>query len=316
MVVFVVKKVDLTFGIPMYNAEKYICELISCFKKTDKFIYEIIIVDDGSTDNSLNICKNINNKHLRIISQKNSGVSCARNKIIEKARGKWITFIDADDLIVFNKYEELFVEVKKNKYDYYFGIRNKKYFNSNTKKLHYLIEHELINSPWNKFYKKEILDKYQIRFRKQFNLGEDLLFNLEYMKQIQKVKYYYSNNMYIMRDVNINSLTHKYRENKFEELMKVNKICKKLFNDTKSVRAFEYIRIKNSLSCIKDIVKISDRSNLEKYNYIKNLRRANKRKYFILNSFFSTLIYNIWYLCPIKLLQSILGFMYKTRNDF
>ena len=60
------KKIDLTFGIPAYNCEEYIEELLYCFKNSQHFTYEIIVVNDGSTDNTLKICENFKNKNLKI----------------------------------------------------------------------------------------------------------------------------------------------------------------------------------------------------------------------------------------------------------
>lgn len=293
------KKIDLTFGIPMYNSDKYISDLINCFKNTNKFIYEIVVVNDGSTDDSLNVCKQFNDKNLIIIDKENGGVSSARNMIINNARGEWITFIDSDDLIDFSKYECLFKKIKNGNYDFCFGIRNKKFLNSNTYKLDYLIENEFINSPIDKFYKKEVLDNKNIRFNDKFSLGEDLLFNLEYFKNTNNVKYYYSDNMYIIRNINSESLTHKYRVDKFEELMNVNEKCKKIFNDDKSLKAFEYIRVKNCISCLKDRI-MYKKGDLKRFVF--DVRKKYPHKYFLFNNISVTLIYNFWYYLPVNLL--------------
>ena len=93
--------------IPLYNKEKYIQKtLTSVFKQTFQD-FEIIIVNDGSTDNSLAEVKKFNDKRIRIISQKNAGVSAARNKGIYEAQYELIAFMDADDEWFPNHLEEL-----------------------------------------------------------------------------------------------------------------------------------------------------------------------------------------------------------------
>lgn len=92
--------------IPVYNAERFIAETIhSAINQTYKNI-EIIIIDDGSTDNSYLIAKSFENKMITVVWQKNSGASAARNYGLSLAKGKFIQFLDADDLISQTKIEE------------------------------------------------------------------------------------------------------------------------------------------------------------------------------------------------------------------
>ncbi|MEX8548513.1 MAG: glycosyltransferase family 2 protein [Mucilaginibacter sp.] len=92
--------------IPVYNAEKYITKTItSALNQTWRNI-EIIIIDDGSTDNSLAIAKQFKNEHIVILSKQNQGASKARNKGLQEAKGAFIQFLDADDLLSPNKIAE------------------------------------------------------------------------------------------------------------------------------------------------------------------------------------------------------------------
>ncbi len=87
--------------IPLYNSEEYIAETIdSCLNQTYKDI-EIIIVDDGSTDSSLDIVRQYENKHenIKVETQKNSGAPTARNRAFELSKGSYIQYLDADDLL-------------------------------------------------------------------------------------------------------------------------------------------------------------------------------------------------------------------------
>ncbi|MEI3161840.1 MAG: glycosyltransferase [Lachnospirales bacterium] len=87
--------------VPVYNAEKYICQCMDSLVNQTLESIEIIAIDDGSTDNSLNILEKYknNDSRVKIICQKNSGASVARNKGLEMAQGDYIFFLDADDYI-------------------------------------------------------------------------------------------------------------------------------------------------------------------------------------------------------------------------
>ncbi|WP_293297035.1 glycosyltransferase [Pedobacter sp. UBA4863] len=91
--------------IPLYNAEKYISETIESVLNQTYQNIEIIIIDDGSTDNSLALAKSYENSKIKVFSQDNKGVSSARNFGISIAKGDYIQFLDADDLIAPSKIE-------------------------------------------------------------------------------------------------------------------------------------------------------------------------------------------------------------------
>lgn len=89
---------DLSIIIPVYNAAPLLNRCLdSIFNQTTQYSYEVILIDDGSTDNSIEIIKSRKEKNISLYKQKNSGPSVARNKGIELAKGKFISFIDADD---------------------------------------------------------------------------------------------------------------------------------------------------------------------------------------------------------------------------
>lgn len=110
---------DLSIIIPAYNAEKYISHCLnSIFKQNTKFSYEVIVINDGSTDNTLNIINSFrDNKNLVIISKENAGISATRNKGLELASGKYIMFLDSDDLLEDNSINLLLSEALENNID-------------------------------------------------------------------------------------------------------------------------------------------------------------------------------------------------------
>ncbi|MDD9324608.1 glycosyltransferase family A protein, partial [Pediococcus acidilactici] len=95
--------------IPVYNAEKYLDRLFQSINKQSYKNYEVLIIDDGSTDNTKEICLDMTNKSSRFsyIRQKNGGVSVARNRGLERAKGKYLFFIDADDELMEGALQQL-----------------------------------------------------------------------------------------------------------------------------------------------------------------------------------------------------------------
>mgnify|MGYP001622870082 CR=1 FL=1 len=103
---------DLTIIIPVYNVEAYIEEcLMSIINQKTKYCFEIIIVDDGSTDKTVTtIIKKFNNEKIKLFQQKNAGQSAARNKAISLSQGKYIMFVDGDDVLLPNAIENMMNE--------------------------------------------------------------------------------------------------------------------------------------------------------------------------------------------------------------
>lgn len=90
--------IDISVIIPVYNAAVFIGKCLdSIIAQTGNYSYEVILVDDGSTDNSIDVINSYDNNNFKLISQKNAGPSVARNRGINEAKGKYIAFLDSDD---------------------------------------------------------------------------------------------------------------------------------------------------------------------------------------------------------------------------
>lgn len=85
--------------VPIYNAEKYLNRCITSLLQQTYSNIEILLIDDGSTDHSLEICRKYRDSRIRVISKQNEGVSATRNLGIELAKGEYIMFCDADDFV-------------------------------------------------------------------------------------------------------------------------------------------------------------------------------------------------------------------------
>ena len=104
---------------PVYNAEKYLNRSIESIMNQTYNNIEIILVNDGSTDNSLEICTSYQEKdnRIKLINQANKGVSFARNKGIDEATGDYIMFIDSDDYVEKNMIEDMVSKITEDDID-------------------------------------------------------------------------------------------------------------------------------------------------------------------------------------------------------
>lgn len=172
------ENIDLSIIVPAYNSSDYIKECIaSVLAQKTSYNYELIVINDGSQDNTLgkiNLFKE--DKHLKIINQENKGFSGARNRGIDEARGKYIMFLDSDDLLCENSIEKLMKTANNKKADivqgsYYTFNKNGNKFYTNitpTEKNRKTNNEEILipGFPWGKVYKAELFEK--VRFPLDF----------------------------------------------------------------------------------------------------------------------------------------------------
>lgn len=199
----------LSIIVPVYNAAIYLPECIESILSQTFRDFELILVDDGSTDNSGQICAEYERKdsRVRVVCQKNSGVSAARNKGIELSQGLYVAFVDADDTIEQNMYSELhanairynadivicgYHEFSKTSRDVLYSLPIEEIMDRHAV-IHQLLYSDLlgqniINSPCTKLYKKKIIHENGITFPKR-RRGEDWLFNIWYLEKCNRAIY-------------------------------------------------------------------------------------------------------------------------------
>lgn len=124
------KSIDVSVIVPMYNVENLISETIESLKLNSKYNIEFLIIDDGSTDSSYIAVKQAisNDERFIIIRQSNQGVSAARNKALDLARGEYICFVDSDDIVPNGAIDRMYSTAKEQKADLVYGSVKK--FNS------------------------------------------------------------------------------------------------------------------------------------------------------------------------------------------
>lgn len=222
--------------IPIYNGEKYISSALKSVINQTYNVYEIIIVNDKSNDNTLKICEDFKKVYdnIKIINlSENMGVSNARNIGIQNASGDYIHFMDSDDIIENNMYEEIVKSINNkdiiitgtryNENEKISTYKPNRYDIKNLNEMKQFIEEnciserrDIFNVVWNKFYKREFIINNNIKFNKNISFGEDFLFNLECMSKTYSIyvidEAYYN----YMRRKNEETLKMKFLNNKID----------------------------------------------------------------------------------------------------
>lgn len=296
--------------IPMYNSELYIEKTINSIINQTFENFELLIVDDGSTDSSYEICKKIASKDQRIIvfSKTNGGVSSARNFGIDHAKGEWILFIDSDDYI--NKeYIQSFISHLNNKESLTIQKgciiihpnRKHEVYCVNDTILHARTRNQifsalyekilLYSSVWGKLFNKSIIAKNNLKFNENILNGEDRLFVSDYLlcHEVNDISildsigynYYMREGSITHSDIRIESycLSNIYHLKQLEMLIKKfetdNAFTNKSFSDIK-VKLYDGLLLllksesNKEKHCIYDEFKLSIKS-LKKYNTNRKL---------------------------------------------
>lgn len=299
--------------IPVYNIEKYVERCIMSLCNQTYSNLEIIIIDDGSADNSLSICKNIRDSRIKIYSQINKGVSSARNFGLKVANGEYIIFVDGDDYLEKNMIEELHKNIIKYKVDIsicnYKSIFNKEerlntsnsmeiVLNKNDFVENLLEKNTFRGYLWNKLIKREVIKN--VKFDENIHIMEDLIFLLEISSNIKKV--YYDSNLYLYNYVqrensSLKKVTSKYLSilNAFPIIFKYISIKSELYN----IYMFDYISSSMLIYCLyNDLTKdekkkiINIRNINFKYAMMSKNNTISKKIKLIIMSYFP-IIYKI-----------------------
>ena len=198
--------------VPIYNVEKYLRRCINSILAQTYQKFELILVDDGSPDNSGKICDEYANIDDRIvvIHKKNGGLSDARNAGLDVAKGDYVIFIDSDDYIEYDLFQNGIEILKDNptgllfygfvienenqeiKYEFLDKINDSISFSSESDKASFIIN-ELLDyrvswNAWSKFYNRDIIEANDLRFEDNKKIfAEDMYFNLCYLPFVERI---------------------------------------------------------------------------------------------------------------------------------
>lgn len=280
--------------IPVYNIEKHLQRCINSILTQTFTDFEILLIDDGSTDKSGNICDEYANKdnRIKVFHKENGGVSSARNVGLRNALGHWIAFVDSDDFVdpnwlqSFDPYDETYML----KMQGYTALNKNIQFKCTLSKekiigkkniLNKLIELEkkqntVFRVPWSKLYKNKIIKENNINFNESISLGEDYLFSLYYLLQISSL--YITDDIkynYCIENSTLNKKKYSFSHNIYT-YNEFNIVANKFLERTKYTTFYSYIISQQLEALLHRVFRLNDCSYEEKktvidiYKHVQN----------------------------------------------
>lgn len=296
------KLVYVSVIMPVYNAEKHLVKSIESVLQQSLQYIELVIVNDGSTDHSLDIIMSYSekDKRIRVINKDHEGVSIARNIAVKVAKGKYIAFIDADDYVDLDMYQTMYVTLEQTRSN----IAMCGYIEESNRSIKYtklpwldgtviqknVIYNQLIPSMishskqdianeiikgnvWRFLVNKEFILDHDINFNSQIALAEDLIFCIDLFSQVESIAilercfYHYVRHNF--------STLNSYRENNLEESLYVQEQLKlKLSNNnllTENMERFITNRFLMYTCCISNCFRLGAPIYREKIKIIRNI---------------------------------------------
>ena len=321
--------------IPAYNANRHLEKCLQSIISQTFHNFEVILIDDGSTDCSFEVCREFANKDKRItvVTQTNNGASSARNRGIEIAKGRWITFIDADDYVEKNYLECLCKNIGDAKTLIIQGLKQVNDTGEEIKKIEFeysthcggevqkaFDDKEIFEYGYTvaKLYNREIIDKHGIRFNEQISYSEDMLFMLEYILRC--------NNITFIKGANYNYVTEtsslSQRYNKFDsefllftEYTRLNQAIADRFSFAQTYKSQRYGAL-ILMRSIYSLYKTEGHNRKERTEIIKRIRKENGkflRKYYTPNIVFLKILKQVLFL-NIRLFDLICDKKLKNRK--
>ena len=324
--------------VPVYNAKKYIDVCIDSVLNQTYQDFELILVIDGSQDASGSICDLYAKKDERITvyHRENHGVSASRNFGLTHARGKYILFVDADDSIEPDMLKGCIGLADENKADlvicsfrYYMRDDNNRMvenslasdFCGNRKEIFdqwftTLVEKEILNPPWNKLIKKELLDNNQIQFNEEFSICEDMTFSTQLLAVSKRtvltgVMYY---NYYIRTS---GTLVFRFHDNYFEALTHfyetAYRYCKKFKRNSRQMKIINTLYVNLTIMFIKQICTKSPWDKRSKFKKIIEIGKKEEFHHAVKSTNLSRKRRLVCYLLKNRMVNMI-SILYQIKN--
>lgn len=308
--------------VPIYNNENYIVRCVKSIMQQTYHNLEIILINDGSSDRSEEICKDLQKSDFRIkyYYQENAGPSAARNLGLKMATGDFISFVDSDDYIEKNFIENMIKSADVNVDIVISGykivrIKNRKllleekipnigpiYGMSDIKNhFKYLYYNGYFNILWNKLYIGDIIRDKNLSFDTEHHLGEDFLFNLNYFSHISSISFNKSS-LYIYDFRNENSISSNYIENYLQKRLYILRELNNFFSENHDMVDYYKGRIikstitnefrKNSKKLKQNLNSVfKDPRYIELLSSFENSRKDKLFKFLIESKFTTTIIW-------------------------
>ena len=312
----------------MYNCEHTINKTIKSILNQSFNDFELLLIDDGSIDNTLEVIKTFDDPRIKIFEQNNKGISNVRNKGIGLAQGEYICFVDSDDYIEIDYLKELYEYMTNNNLDYVMCNYNKvindnKYmmqptFNGNTiitdkqlliNKIFYGNNKYNLSSNCMGLYKRNIIIENNLKLDEDLYYGEDILFNYQYIQYINS--FGYLNKALYNYTYNNESLSNNLTINKIELL--INKIKNNInkYNDIENKYIKSYY-LNQFIIYLSNIFKLNKQDRIREYYNIRNNKILDDISYKDLLNIKD----KIWLYLIKKNKYEIAYKLWKLRNNF
>lgn len=246
-------RAQVSIIIPIYNSELYLRDCLDSILAQTYTDLDIICINDGSRDGSLQLLNDIaaSDHRIRVISQPNRGVSSARNAGLEIARGEFVMFVDSDDVVAPGMVEA-FHAAMTGQVDFVISSpRAEKLTRCGDKDalLYECIRDYSINPPWAKMYRMCVVRAGDLLFDTSISIGEDLLFNLRYAQVAQGEVAVIDAGLYGARETS-GSLTRSFRPDKLRELLVVDREMRSILgeDDPRMVSLLNFLKMKAVIS--------------------------------------------------------------------
>lgn len=264
-------KIRYTVIIPVYNSEKTLERCLRSLTAQNREDIQIIVVNDGSQDDSGSIAHAFADqyKNIECIDQVNAGVSKARNSGLDHAKGSYVLFVDSDDYVAAHYFVEL--DRAEDSDFLVFGLQTvgdspvdksaffKEFVQKKTmdEKLCLLLSSRKIMSPVNKRFRNDLIQKRNLRFIEDMQIGEDFNFCLAYAMECEAIEIL-STPLYCVDITGENSLSRKYRVNLDEQMYEVFRNAAATVRNSGKAQEqknallgiLDYLFIKNVFTCI------------------------------------------------------------------
>lgn len=298
--------------VPIYNSSMFLEKSVKSILNQTYTDFELILVDDGSKDYSLNVCEKYSeiDSKIKVLHKENGGPSSARNFGLENAKGKYICFVDSDDTIQNDYLESL---VKGFAIDYIDVVCCGYYYDGKIKYMHNdfnenkAVQREAFvkgvlkgtgGTVWGKLYKKNIIDLNKIRFVEEFSMCEDILFNIDYASCISNcnsIDYF----GYIYNDNTPESITNNLNLKQWKQQIKIVKLIEdklKINLNFENLDGYLYVKCNNIAFNL-----LKTKSKIVNYKVFKDYFKNDIDFQYIKQKIKIESKHDIVYLLPLKL---------------
>lgn len=209
--------------VPVYNAEKYLPECIESILAQTYTDFELLLLDDGSKDNSGTICDEYaaKDKRIKVIHKKNEGINATRQRGVKEAKGEWITFCDDDDTLFPDALSELYSQREGTDIVIGFYLIPKERISKDAPLADYrkaqLTGRGLSGNPWAKLYRRTLFDENIFKFPREIDGEEDMIMNVRLLFKTNRVPHVIYKTIYYHREHSNNFSRTKKRSIKHEE---------------------------------------------------------------------------------------------------